>query len=459
VLNVWKEMKRIDPSRLVEDNSPNKHDHVETDLNSWHMYPPDYETGRRVTMEVIEKTTPGSEFNYVPGRKQGTAPLINSEYGAVGSGGGDRDVSWGFRFLTTELRRHEKVQGYIYTELSDIEWEHNGFYNYDRTRKDFGYDAFVPGMTVADLQGEDFVGYDSPPALHTGTGGEVTIPLFVSHYSKLTQASLRWWLTGFDDLGNKVETEAQTRPVEWKSYRVTTQTPLVMRIPGVRPFTGAIALELVDGRGKRIAANFVNVEARTSPGPKVEVLGLRLVAIRFAPQDVATMAAGEPEVHQGKVSAAREVALEYRVTLPDFVRQAEPASVELLAELATRAGDAKVDWPSRQKPVDYPQTEERKFPGSVRVRIGDSPVSEVSVPDDPADARGFLSSLARYHYASYGYLTRVTAPAPAADFKLRLEGEHGIALYGEGMGRYGFNPAILVKTSHDVSRPVGWKED
>ena len=39
------------------------------------------------------------------------------------------------------------------------------------------------------------------------------------------------------------------------------------------------------------------------------------------------------------------------------------------------------------------------------------------------------------------------------------KGEHGIALYGEGMGRYGFNPAILVRTSRDVSRPVGWKED
>ena len=90
------------------------------------------------------------------GYEQDTAPLINSEYGAVSAGGGDRDISWGFRYLTTQLRRHEKIQGYIYTELTDIEFEHNGFFNYDRSPKEFGYDAFAPGMTVADLQGRRF---------------------------------------------------------------------------------------------------------------------------------------------------------------------------------------------------------------------------------------------------------------------------------------------------------------
>ena len=35
-------------------------------------------------------------------------PLINSEYGAVSAGGGDRDISWGLRDLTTQLRRHPR---------------------------------------------------------------------------------------------------------------------------------------------------------------------------------------------------------------------------------------------------------------------------------------------------------------------------------------------------------------
>ena len=95
-------------------------------------------------------------------------------------------MSWGFHFLTNELRRHEKIQGYIYTELIDIEWEHNGFYDYDRSAKEFGYDAFVPGMTTRDLQGEDFVGYDDPPMMKPPA---FSLPVFVSHFSARTDAA------------------------------------------------------------------------------------------------------------------------------------------------------------------------------------------------------------------------------------------------------------------------------
>ncbi len=93
-------------------------------------------TGRSGTSpRSSRRPSPAAAFNYCPGQKQGTAPLINSEYGGVSAGGGDRDVSWGFRDLTTLLRRQPKIQGYVYTELTDIEWEHNGFVNYDRTPK------------------------------------------------------------------------------------------------------------------------------------------------------------------------------------------------------------------------------------------------------------------------------------------------------------------------------------
>jgi hypothetical protein len=77
---------------------------------------------------------------------------------------------------------------------------------------------------------------------------------------------------------------------------------------------------------------------------------------------------------------------------------------------------------------------------------------EVSLADDPADARGFLSSLAAFHHASYGYLTHVSANAPkgARDLTIRIEATKGISIYGEGMGRYGFDPVVYVHTSQDV---------
>ncbi len=212
---MWREMKQTDPSRLVEDNSADKRDHVATDINSWHFYIDDYQRAKAAIENVVANTMAGSNFNFVKDRVQDTAPLINSEYGSVSAGGGDRDVSWGFHYLTNELRRHEKVQGYIYTELSDIEWEHNGFYNYDRSAKEFGYDAYVPGMGTRDLQGEDYIGYDDPPMMKAPV---FSLPVFVSHFSGRTgQASLRWWLTGTDDFGAAVSTAPETRAVKWET--------------------------------------------------------------------------------------------------------------------------------------------------------------------------------------------------------------------------------------------------
>ena len=449
VESVWKEMKQLDPSRLVEDNSADKRDHVATDINSWHFYIDTYERAKAQIDDVVAKTFPGSEFNFVKGYKQETAPLINSEYGAVGAGGGDRDVSWGFHFLTNELRLHEKIQGYIYTELSDIEWEHNGFYNYDRSAKEFGYDAFVPGMTTRDLQGEDFVGYDGPPVVKASA---FTLPVFVSHFSaRMDQPTLRWWLTGTDDFGMPVTIPPQTQPVKWERARVISDIHLDVRVPGSRPFTGALAMELLDSSGKRIAANFVNVATRSALSPRIEVLNPRTVALRFSPIE-AREQGPDSGIHPGKFWAANQAYVSYRVTLPDWVIAAGPEKIELLAEMGTHAGTAKLDWPCRQKAVDYPQTDVHKYPGKVRVLIAAVDAGEVTLADDPADIRGFLSSGAGFHHASYGYLTRVGAPAPigATDLTIRIFATNGISIYGEGMGRYGFDPVVQVHTSQDV---------
>ncbi len=449
VEGVWKEMKALDPSRLVEDNSADKRDHVASDINSWHFYIDDYARAKAAIEEVVAKTFVGSNFNFVSGKTQGSAPLINSEYGSVGAGNGDRDVSWGFHFLTNELRRHEKIQGYIYTELSDIEWEHNGFYNYDRSAKDFGYDAFVPGMTTRDLQGEDFVGYEGPPVMKTPV---FTLPVFVSHFSARTgEAKLRWWLTGADDFGSAVSTAPQTVSVKWELLRVTNQAPLEVRVPGNRPFTGALAMELLDADGKRIAANFVNVATRSAQSPRIEVVDSKTVALRFSPLETRERGA-DSEIHAGKLWAAGPAEVAYRVTLPDWVVAAGPESFSLVAEMGTHAGTAKLDWPWRQKAVDYPQTDVHKYPGKVHVVIAGADAGEAGVPDDPADIRGFLSSAAGFHHGSYGYVTRLTAAATkgVTDLTIRIEGTKGISIYGEGMGRYGFDPVVLVRTGRDV---------
>src|SRR5205823_14881607 len=110
--------------------------------------------------------------------------LINSEYGGIGALDGDRDVSWSFKFLTNELRRHQQIAAYIYTELHDVEWEYNGFLNYDRTPKEFGYDPRIINESNA-------LPIDSPPIQRLAPGATVRLPVASAHFSAHTYQNFR----------------------------------------------------------------------------------------------------------------------------------------------------------------------------------------------------------------------------------------------------------------------------
>jgi hypothetical protein len=480
VLSMWREVKeRIDPTRLVEDNSPDKRDHVRTDLNSWHFYIDDYERSRAHIEEVVASNQPGSSFNYVAGFEQDTAPLINSEYGAVSAGGGDRDISWGFRYLTTQLRRHEKIQGYIYTELTDIEFEHNGFYNYDRSAKEFGYDAFAAGMTVADLQGADFVGFDAPPVIEAEPGSVVSVPIFVSHFSDREEPpTLNTWLAAVNDLGGEINLRAAPKAVRWERYGVVAQEPIRMTVPELRNLSGAIVMELVDSDGARIAANFVNVAvrpqaqhgARGEPSPREEILDVRRVALRVAADSFAAVpwkGVGPNYLgRRGKFWGLGAGTVEYRFEVPRAVLDAGPQKITFLAELASKAGTQKLDWPIRRMEIDYPQTDGRKHPGIVHINVAGIEVDPMELPDDPADARGLLSHQAYFHHGSYGYLASRALDLPAhprvierlrRDPTLRViltvpEGDQasGLTVHGERTGRYPLDPTVIIETAEAV---------
>jgi hypothetical protein len=473
-------IRQLDSTRLVEDNSPCNYDHVEgTDLNSWHFYIDNHARARRHIEEVVAQTEPGSGFNYCPGQAQSTAPLINSEYGAVSAGGGDRDVSWGFRDLTTQLRRQAKIQGYVYTELTDIEWEHNGFADYDRTPKDFGYGAFVKGMTVADLQGPDFVGYDAPPAIVARPGETIEIPVFVSHYSERRgPAKLRWVLvqprTERDD-PRVVGEQSGERDVAWVSNGVTSLEPLSIRLPD-SPMAGAVALTLeVDGQ--RVAANFVNVVVRPErPQPRVKRVDDDTLLVRFDPGDFARRrwSAGPAQAPPGKAYGRGKGYFEYHFKLPEAVITAEPAELSICLEAASKAGREQVDWPERVNRQDYPQTDARKWPSTLAATINGHAEARRELDDDPADARGMLSHLARVEHGSYGRAVRFRLSVPEAvraelaagkPLVVRLavpdDAEHpgGLCLFGAETGRFALEPTLVIETRRPLPADLGVDPD
>ncbi|MCL5269069.1 MAG: hypothetical protein M1457_00585, partial [bacterium] len=247
---MFDEAKALDPTRLVEDMSACNHDHFteRTDLVSWHHYGLEYEkTAERIRQDA-EGGRPGSGVHFIDGMAQGDQPFINSEYGGIGAGSGDSDVSWTSRWWTNELRKYSNQSGFIYTELMDIEWEHNGVLRYGREPKEFGYGALAPGMEVRHVFGEDFLVMDAPPVVFATPGAEVRVPLAFSHFSPTSKdrnLTLRWNLRTWNADGEEADTGG-VRPgvVVARRFALTPLEPLAVRIPeptdGDRAFCGAL---------------------------------------------------------------------------------------------------------------------------------------------------------------------------------------------------------------------------
>ena len=486
----WNHVKKtLDPFRLVIDYAVARGDHVRSDLNTWHSIGEDYAKSGARLATVMRQSYPGSTFNYVPGKKQDSAPLLNTQFGPREGRGADLDVSWSLRTLITQMRRHEKNQGYVYRMLNDVEWEHSGVLNYDRSEKQFGYNAFFPSMTLSDLQGDDFIGFDSPPAIEAVPGSELTLPIFVSHYStRREQPKLRWWITGVDNLGQQVQTTPRVAKATWRPYRTTFQRVLRIEIPKNRRFVGAICLELLDFKGDRIAANYVNILVRNAhkstrsktipPSPRVQVIDARTVALRFKPSDYSSFTSKAPQ-HEAqqrsdKLFAYGPCRIEYKLRIPKFVIDAVPARIELVTEVATKAKDQRLDWPTGGVPVTahYPQTQATKHAGTLNIFLVGTRLWKFRLPDDPADSRGVLSHHGRFHPGSYGYLIKKEVDLvkhPTIPTRLRVEPvmsivfevpegpqAAGLSIYGERLGRFPIDPTLIIHTAEDVAQRVGW---
>jgi len=441
--------KGLDPTRLVEDNSANRRDHVATDINSWHFYINDYAKARARIREVVDNTFPGSEFNFAPGHRQGTQPLMNSEYGGIGARAGDRDVSWCFRFLTNELRLHEKICGYVYTEHMDIEWEHNGFMNYDRTVKEFGYD-------VRDLNALDFVAIDHPPAKVYAPGQQFRADVFSSHFSPdpVEDAVLKWRLEVLGPTGERSVPMQMTRPIAFPQYRVTKVQTIEFEVPDRRGLA-QLVVEVQDVSGQRLARNVLDFEIFPGELPPTQQTEPGGWVLRFHPAsyiradwNLEVSPTAEGDGHR-EIVAGREVGFfDYVVQLPEQIEASDVRDIGVCAELsAARPGVS--------------QTDPDKHPSEVTISINGIPIAAERLENDPCDARGALSYIhglsGEYGYlisASTGKRTQeVIASAPREGLLIvRLEvkagAKHrgGLTVYGGRAGRYPTDPYVSIAT-------------
>ncbi len=470
--------KELDPTRLVEDNSPCRYDHVLTDINSWHFYIYDFEKARNHIQEVVDKTYPGSSFNYIGGNVQGTEPLMNSEYGGVSAGMGDRDISWCLHYLTTELRRHEKVCGYIYTELQDIEWEHNGMMDYDRSPKEFGYEELIPvpsgqpPFSYRDINNLDMVGIDLVPLEARQPGETMDVTTWISRFSGKGDETVlvSWRLTGVDEFGKSWSTAGLRTRASAPHTAVSPLAKLTIGPLPEKPMLYVLCAIAEDSERNLLARNFATFHTLTEPAHREEIEGTQCV-LRWKPGDT------HREIWDNKVEKFDDAEklfaegagrVEYRVRIPKNVLDAEPETMTLLTEIGARAGTAKIDWKDRIKPGDYPQTEpDKKFPTDVTVTMNGVTIGTYMIPDDPADIRGLLSNLSGRHPSAYGFLEEIDLTADQLSevmskanengeivvaYQVKENAAHkgGISIYGEREGRYPVDPTLIVETKQEI---------
>ena len=466
VANAYAKAKALDPTRLVEDNSPCNHDHVITDINTWHAYRPGYKWESTVE-EYCKMTYPGSTGNYVGGFVQGSEPMLNSECGNVwGYKGstGDCDWSWDYHMMMNAFRRRLQCGGWLYTEHHDVINEWNGYVRYDRSPKFTGIEELFPGSSLKDWHADAFLPLDVELCREFVAGETWTMPVDISlttgRFSG-KRLDLSYRVRHWNAAGRMVEGErvaaGEFKVASWQYGRLAD-------VPVKLPYEtacGAVCFTLSDG-DEEVARNFACFVTR----------GLRPTnAVSLPPSAFAKAEWSQKQwnVLDGlKVNGAGKGFFEY-----EFSGVPADKPITFRAEVSAKRLNAKdskdIDkgvrdldcmlgggFADRSKnPNSYPMTCAEKWNGAVKVYANGVFVKSVDLPDDPADHRGILSWFSQQRNdtlqeaGSYGYLVEAAIPADALaqgkDGKLtiRLETEgRGLAIYGAKFGRFPFDPTV-----------------
>jgi len=488
VSRLYRRVREQDPTRLVEDNSANRKDHVVTDINSWHAYLPGY-AWKETLDRISSQTFPGSSWNFVEGRSQAGQPNFNSECGNVwGYAGstGDVDWSWDYHLMMNQFRKHPKICGWLYTEHHDVINEWNGYYRYDRSRKYTGMEELAEGMTLRDLHSPIYlVPGDNQLVQEASPGSRQEIPLWLSVTgSDLPRhLALEIRLHGWNDLGEYRETDIAEFDVKVRPWMSEAIDPVTLVLPD-EPGLWIVTFALHDGLGTVLHRNFTGFLTLPTSNRELETRETgkgELQLVRFSPGSFidSKWSLKQWEIlGSKKVNGAGSGFFEYRLPWPEGLNPSSVAGAALVFEASAKVLLAK-DQPRKSgvdgdymrgkgahdpglNPNAYPMTDEYQSPSSLQVSVNGFRSPFIPLPDDPADHRGILS----WHFqekdrklreaGSYGYLIRTAltdemlqAAARRREFCIRFEVPRGdpggLAIYGRQFGRYPLDPTLVFK--------------
>jgi hypothetical protein len=487
VVEMYRKAKALDPTRLVEDNSICcGAGHTETDINSWHEYLPGYAWENHLK-DLTSKTFEGSEFHFEKGFKQGkNQPNINSEFGNVwgyDGSAGDVDYTWDYHRAINTFRKYPLVAGWLYTEHHDVINEWNGYWKYDRSQKFTGLNELVPGMSLRDLHADVMITTGQDISKTVRATEVVQVPLFISSMTARedlgNELTLKVDLSGWDAFGEERSWQSFSQKIAYKPYLNQPLAPLYIIMPAEKG-VAILSLTLLDAKGNILSRNFNSyVIEKSQPAEITTPVGTKL---RFLSIDPKTFSDAKWSLKQWnvldglKVNGAGSGYFEYRVKWPTDLNISDLIGASFVMEASAkqlfgkdREGNKKIEdnymlgggtFDNSLNPNAYPQTDETKFPSEVAVSFNGVAAGKLPLSDDPADHRGILS----WHYqpqnrklreaGSYGYKIVTAVPAEALQkaaqtgelvLRLSVEGNGGLAIYGEKFGRYPMNPTVIVK--------------
>src|SRR3989442_13703916 len=204
--------------------------------------------------------------------------MLNSEFGNVwGYEGstGDVDWSWDYHRAINAVRRHPKLAGWMYTEHHDVINEWNGYWRFDRSRKETGFGDIARGMTLRDLHAPLYIAVgDSELSRAVWPVERVEVPLYASFLTGSTaygdSLTLRTELRGWNALGEEKRYSSSPSRLPYRPWMSEPLAPLSVTMPD-EPATVVLSVSLEDSTGAVLHRNFTTFVVAGTPSDTVRL--------------------------------------------------------------------------------------------------------------------------------------------------------------------------------------------
>ena len=502
VASMYDLSKSLDPTRLIEDNSASyccgQGFHSKTDIASWHTYVPGYEWEHHINFQIDRFLDDNSNRFFAKGYKRNNQPFVNMETGAVWgytaekNGGnyaaGDIDFSYDYHRMINSYRKIPFNAGWLYTQLTDVINEWNGYWRYDRTDKENGLGDIVDGMTINDFHSDIYLS-TGVNITETLNGGEkYNVPLFLSSMTDREIGDniiLEFDLSHMNSIGETEKIDSGKINVNYHPWINQEIETLQIEVPNISGLS-KLSLILKSLKGEILHRNFMHFEVQSNKKIK------NVNVISISPEDISKSSWTSKEwlvFDNKKINGTGKGFFEYDFDLSNEIIYKNIKEAYLIFEasakqLFVKDMDIKSGnqlfgkaWGWEEEPSEspnsYPMTDDTLFPSNIKVLINGNEKGLYNLIDDPADHRGILSwhnqitpkgpiqddvlwefgSASLNEAGSYGYLVKIPISIKElnesiknGNLKLKIEtiGEGGLAIYGKSFGRYPFNPSIVI---------------